>query len=324
MACFRPIKAFYGRMLPSGKREVVFSAGYAQSFIDLKLPCGVCVGCRLERARQWAMRCRDEAALYMVNCFITLTFDPLKVGYRDKPFCCFRCRREFSGLQLHKCEFQRFMKRLRKAVSVVCDNRMIRYFMCGEYGSKFGRPHYHALLFNWDFPDRKFFKETDAGEKIYTSKVLESLWPYGFSSVGDVTFGSAAYVARYHLKKVGSVVSDNHYVSKSGELLYPEYVDMSRGSKMRGTGGIGRGWYDKYKSDVYPRDVRVIKGVDTKPAIFYDRLYEIDNPDDFKRIKLERSCGASSQKLDNTEERLRVKEIVKLSQVRSLSNGLEE
>lgn len=306
MPCYRPVQAWYGNKMFNGKREVVFCRGQAQSFLDLKLPCGTCVGCRLERARQWAMRCRDEASLYKENAFITLSVNP-------------ECL-VVHGKSLDVRYFQKFMKRLRKYAGV---DRMIRYFHCGEYGSKYGRPHYHALLFNWDFVDRVYFKTTKSGEKIYTSKVLGSLWPFGYSSVGDVTFGSAAYVARYHLKKVGSVVSDNHYLDKStGEMLSPEYVTMSRGCKSRGTGGIARGWYDRFKSDVYPLDRRVILGVDTKPAKFYDLLYEGENPDGFKRVKLDRMLKVN--RLDNTEERLLVKEEVKLAQVSLLSTSLED
>lgn len=180
-----------------------------------------------------------------------------------------------------------------------------------------GRPHYHSLIFGYGFPDKVFFKQTKSGEKIYLSKQLDRLWGFGYSSVGDVTFGSAAYVARYHVKKVGSVVSDDHYVNRrTGELLSPEYITMSRRP------GIGAGWYDKYKSDVYPRDSRVIKGVDTKPCKFYDSRYEIENPEGYKEVKLRR-CR-SVDRADNTEERLVVKETVKLAQIASLSNNLED
>lgn len=102
MPCYKPVKAFYGNLLPSGKREIVFSSGQAQSCIDLKLPCGTCVGCRLERARQWAMRCMDEASLHRHNSFITLTFN-------DKNLPLNR--------SLDVSVFQKFMKRLRKEVA---------------------------------------------------------------------------------------------------------------------------------------------------------------------------------------------------------------
>lgn len=102
MPCYKPIKAWYGHRLPSGKREIVFSSGQAQSFIDLALPCGTCVGCRLERARQWAMRCVDEASLYRDNSFITLTFNEQHLP---------------NNRSLDVSIFQKFMKRLRKEVA---------------------------------------------------------------------------------------------------------------------------------------------------------------------------------------------------------------
>lgn len=301
MPCYKLVKAFYGERLSSGKRAIVFSSGQAQSCLNLQLPCGTCVGCRLERARQWAMRCMDEASLYKENSFITLTFSPDVL------------RKRGNGLDVR--DFQLFMKRLRK----FSGGKRVRYFHCGEYGSKFFRPHYHALLFNLGFPDRVYLKHSKAGFPVFRSPSLEVNWPFGFSSTTDVTFGSAAYVARYHVKKVGTIVSDNHFVNpRTGEMLPPEYVTMSR------AGGLGRGWYDKFKSDVYPRDSRVIKGVDTKPAKFYDGLYEADSPEEFASIKVDRMANASARSGDNTEERLVVREKVKLAQLASLSCSLED
>lgn len=168
---------------------------------------------------------------------------------------------------------------------------------------------------------------TKAKEKIYVSSQLDRLWGLGFASVGDVTFGSAAYVARYHLKKVGSVVSDAGYlVQSTGEVLAPEYVTMSRGSGKddpdpRFRRGLGAGWFQKFSSDVYPRDSRVIKGVDTKPCKFYDVLYESVDPSGFRDVKLDRMVKASALRDDNTVERLAVKERVKLAQISQLKTG---
>lgn len=312
MPCYKPVKAWYGDKLTSGKREIVFSRAQVQSFLSLALPCGSCIGCRLERARQWAMRCMDEASLYQDNSFITLTFKPEVLAQRG------------NGLQ--KADFQLFMKRLRKfSGRDRKEAEPIRYFHCGEYGSRYFRPHYHALLFNYGFPDRTYLKTTKAGFPVYRSAALEANWSFGFSSCTDVTFGSAAYVARYHVKKVGTIVRDNNFVNPlTGEMLPPEYTTMSRGSHVRGTGGIGKGWYEKFSSDVYPRDSRVIKGVDTKPCKFYDSLYEADSPEQFASLKLERMANASARQEDNTEVRLQVKEKVKLAQLASLSCSLED
>lgn len=168
-----------------------------------------------------------------------------------------------------------------------------------------------------------YLKHTAADQPIYKSASLEANWPFGYSSVGDVTFGSAAYVARYHLKKVGTVVSDDHFIHPlTGEMLAPEYVTMSRGSRARGTGGIAKGWFEKFKSDVFPSDARVIKGIDTKPCKFYDSLYEVSDPQGFKSMKLDRMVAASAASDDNTEPRLVVKEEVKKAQIRTLSCSL--
>nr|UQB76406.1 replication associated protein [Flumine microvirus 16] len=201
---------------------------------------------------------------------------------------------------------------------------MVRYFMCGEYGSDNGRPHYHALLFNLGFQDRVYLRTSPSGEKLYRSPTLEMLWPFGFSAIGDVTFGSAAYVARYAVKKQGGVVARDHYLDKrTGEMLAPEYVAMSRGSSVRGTGGLARGWFSKFKSDVFPHDIRVIKGVDTLPCKFYDKLYEVADPEGFRLVKLRRALRGSINRADNTEERLKVKELVKTRQVALLSTSKE-
>lgn len=99
--------------------------------------------------------------------------------------------------------------------------------------------------------------------------------------------------------------------------------------------GIASGWFDKFKSDVYPRDARVIKGVDTKPCKFYDSLYEKENEEDYKRIKASRYLRGSiirdreldtnvTGRLDFEASRLAVKEKVKLAQIASLSTSLED
>ena len=81
--------------------------------------------------------------------------------------------------------------------------------MCGEYGEDFSRPHYHALLFNCFCPDRKKHSTGDSGSVIYTSEALTKLCPFGLSSIGDVTFESAAYVARYVMKKITGDAASN-------------------------------------------------------------------------------------------------------------------
>ena len=210
MACFHPITAWranVGVNAGTGKVPIVFKKEYGLPETEMQVPCGQCIGCRLERSRQWAIRCVHEASLYPINCFITLTYSPeyedrLRISLPDIE------TGEVVGSQLSltsqcKRDYVLFMKRLRKKFG-----EGIRFFHCGEYGEENGRPHHHAIIFNHDFADKKVWK-TNNGVVLYRSKMLEELWPYGFATVGCVSFESAAYVARYITKKVNVEACSN-------------------------------------------------------------------------------------------------------------------
>lgn len=200
---------------------------------------------------------------------------------------------------------------------------MVRYFHCGEYGEETGRPHYHCLLFNFDFHDKVYFKSNSSGDRLYTSALLSKLWPFGHHFIGAVTFESAAYVARYVMKKVTGDLADEHYVDKETGFIRPaEYVTMSRGSKVRGTGGIGKSWLEKYVKDVYPHDEKVVRGKICKPPKFYDKQLELTDPSLFVKIKARRLALAAKCSDDNTPWRLEVKRQVKEDQLKRLKRGL--
>jgi len=302
MACYHPISAYRAKARgANGKFGIVFNA--SQGYVDqrLKVPCGQCVGCRLERSRQWAIRCVHEASLHEKNCFITLT-------YND----------EFLPKNRSLCidHFQKFMKRLRKKFGA-----NIRFYHCGEYGSKYGRPHYHALLFNLDFSDKKLWKIVNE-QKLYTSKILEELWPFGFSTVGTATFESAAYVARYIMKKVNGTAADSHYERvdpDTGEVyrLKSEYTTMSRRP------GIGKNWFEKFKKDVFPSDQVVLKGRAMRPPRYYDIQFEIDDEKAMSRIKTIRKKNSKKHIDNNTPERLNVRERVQLARLALLPRSVD-
>lgn len=146
--------------------------------------------------------------------------------------------------------------------------------------------------------------------KLYVSSQLTRLWPHGYSYIGDVTFDSAAYVARYTLKKVAGDrdPSDRLLMKGTGELLSPEYVTMSRRP------GVGTSWYKKFVGDVYPHGYRVVRGRDMRPPRFYDNLYAVDDPVGFEDLKFRRED--LFDKLDNTSYRLVVKEKVTMARVK--------
>jgi hypothetical protein len=188
-----------------------------------------------------------EAQMHEDNCFITLTFNTMELE-----------KRNHNSVDVK--DFQNFMKKLRNST-----NQKIRFFHCGEYGDKNRRPHYHAILFGYDFMDKVLFKNSN-GNKLYVSDKLQQLWPYGFSTIGSVTFDSAAYVARYALKKINGDKAEQHYLTEDGEILHPEYCTMSRRT------GIGYTWFQKYKSDVYPHDYCEFDGKKILPPRYYDEL----------------------------------------------------
>jgi len=299
MACYHPLTAWYSKHVnDSGKRSLVFDVKNAIDDESIEVSCGQCIGCRLERSRQWAIRCVHEASLHEDNCFITLTFNDDELKKRENMW------------SLDVRDYQLFMKRLRKRFG-----NNIRFFHCGEYGNaentpdgvSVGRPHYHACLFNFDFPDKKLWKMVN-GHRLYTSESLAELWPYGFVTIGDVTFESAAYVARYIMKKVNGDDAEQHYTvhnPNTGEIHYnlkPEYTTMSRRP------GIAAKWVEKYHSDVYPSDFITINGKKMKPPKFYDRIMEQTRPFEFDDIKDKRCENMEKNQSENTPARLQVKE----------------
>lgn len=289
MPCFHPLKAWRGRKRgPSGKTAIVFKQEDSCG-VEVTLPCGQCIGCRLERSRQWAVRCMHESQLHEDNCFITLTYSDSYIPA--------------SG-SLVKRDFQLFCKRLRKRVG------SFRFFHCGEYGESLQRPHYHACIFGLDFFDKKLYTERD-GIKLYESPLLNEVWGLGFATVGALTFESAAYVARYCVKKVTGEGADDHY----GDLE-PEYVTMSRRP------GIAAGWFQKFGNEVYPSDEVISRGHACKPPRFYDVRLEAESPDVFDAVKRKRLRRAVSRAADCTPERLRAREAVSRAKLGMLKRPL--
>jgi len=258
MACFHPLQAWRGKGLSkNGKRNIVFKRSEGLPTSEMRLPCGQCIGCRLERSRQWAIRCVHESELYDENCFITLTYSDEFLP-KDK-----------SLVLRH---FQLFMKRLRKKFS----DRRIRFFHCGEYGDENSRPHYHAVLFGFDFHDKEFYKHKDSGD-LWKSPTLESIWTYGMHTIGDVSFDTCAYVARYIMKKITGDGAETYYKG-----CKPEYITMSRRP------GIGSGWFDSFSKDCYPSDSVIVNGKEVQPPKFYDDMYDKINHDAMEQIKADR------------------------------------
>jgi hypothetical protein len=213
-----------------------------------------------------------EASLWDNNSFVTLT-------YNDE-----NLPRQGNSTTLIKKDFQDFMKRLREPNQELdwTPPTPIRYYHCGEYGDQFGRPHYHAILFNTTFPD---LKQIQGKKDLKTSRILDSIWGKGFTSVGAVTFESASYVAGYVQKKINGEQKQEHYQivdEETGEYFGQRQQEYSTMSRRPGIAGL---WFAKHKNDVYPSDNIHIRGKEMRPPKYYDRLYEIECPGDMERIK---------------------------------------
>jgi hypothetical protein len=192
------------------------------------------------RKDEWKTRLVLEGKMHECASFVTLTY-----GQEHLP----------ADYSLSKDHPQKWLKRLRFMLG---DTR-IRYFLCGEYGGEKLRPHYHAIIFGFDFPDRTPWRRTASGEISYRSALLEKTWTLGNSEVGTFTPASAGYVAGYSIKKVSGNPADEHYQRmnpETGEIhqVQPEFVLMSSRP------GIGFGWLDTYKSDVEESTFIIIEG----------------------------------------------------------------
>lgn len=336
MPCYSPLKGY-----KDGETGgLVFKSNGTQE--PMEVACGQCVGCRLDRSRMWATRIVHEASLYddtYGNSFVTLT-------YRDKELCTPHQlansrhipdswslsvpERDENGKQVKQSHFQAFMKRLRKKLA----GQRIKYFQCGEYGSicrhgidltlvscplcNLGRPHHHAILLGVQFGDLKAYA-VQRGTTRYTSETLERLWGHGFVDVGTVTKQSAGYVARYCLKKITGDQAAGHYqrITEQGEViaLEPEYASMSN--------GIGRAFFEKYRSDFFPSDEVPVPGHGVQRGMprYYDELNEQLDPEEHEEVKARREQYRRDHEEEYESHRLMAKYNVKKAQVANLKRG---
>lgn len=275
------------------------------NYREIQVPCGKCIGCRIARCKDWAARCWHESQQYSNNLFLTLSYAPeyLPVNADGRPV-------------VKVSDFQSFMKRFRQW-QVRHGYESCRFYHCGEFGKKRGRPHYHALMFNCYVPDLKFYKMSKSGEPLYYSKIIQDLWGKGIVVIGSVTFKSAGYVARYCMKK--------EYCGK--ENLGPglsEYATMSRRP------GIGFTWFNKYKNQLLSIGFLNVPGKDGKyikvpVPKYYLRILRnhLNFAEDYDRFIYRRMRRASANQSEYTPERLAVKESVLLDRLRKLQRNYD-
>lgn len=212
MRCTRPLRASFDRA-----GNVTYSSKNAlPGLVPFEIECRKCLACRLNGARDKAIRCWHETRMHPSSIFITLT-------YSDE---------HLESPRLIYSHWQTFIKDLRNHVDYkTLSTQKITCMVTGEYGDKNKRPHWHAIIFNYAPDDAKILRETDRGDIVYTSETLSNIWNKGLVEFGSVTLDSANYVARYAAKKLSHGKDQDH-----------NYHPLHRTSSRR---AIGRSWIEK-------------------------------------------------------------------------------
>lgn len=212
-------------------------------YTEIEIPCGNCLGCRLDHANEWALRIALECKSHKDNCFITLTYDNKHLPINK------------NHITLLKKDFQDFIKRLRTAIEPI----KISYFGCGEYGPQTNRSHGHFIIMGWKPNDIKQIQSSKTNNPMFTSPKLEKIWGKGFIAIEDVNYNVACYVARYCQKKAGLQPNKRKY---TGETELKTKIDPR--NKQEYTSIINKTEVSKY--DIYGREKEFIL-MSKKPAI---------------------------------------------------------
>lgn len=275
-----------------------------QNVAGLKfMPCKQCIGCRLENSRQWATRLMHEAKSHPKACFLTLTYDDNNLP---------------TDQSLNKTHLQTFIKDLRARMSYYGKEK-IKFFAVGEYGEKTQRPHYHLCLygpFDTHGPDDQRTEEEPArsGDPQFSHSDISATWTKGLHRYSELTFESAAYVARYCLKKVSGISSALHYGAR-----IREFQSQSN--------GLGKAHFTEWSSDIYPGDQVVLPGRGAFiPPPYYDRLLEKTDPALFARVKAKRKEAQEELTKENflfhVNERAREGEVRTIVTEQTLIRGI--
>ena len=290
----------------------------------IQIPCGKCIGCRLAYSREWANRCLLEAKQYQHNQFITLTYATENLSFSKEKQLDKETGEIFSMPTLVPEELTKFMKDLRRYYKYHYNHEGIRFYACGEYGGLNHRPHFHLIVFNLPIEDKEYLFTTNAKNQVYTSETVSRIWGKGLCSIGDVTWDSAAYVARYVMKKLKGPAKEAY--KKLG--IVPEFVRMSRRE------GIAKSYYEQNKEEIYKYDEIILRKKDktetVKPCSYYDKMFDIENHELMEKIKARRAeiakeaMKAQLEKTNlNKEEYLEVKERNKMAQIQTLRRVLD-
>jgi hypothetical protein len=308
-------------------KEVLKRPAFAGCRLIL-LSCNQCKGCKLSYASSWTTRLEYERQTFPEAMFVTLTYDDEHLPKDNS---------------LAAEDVKLFLRRLRyqckgvKAVEMPTGKieNPIRYYLVGEYGEQNGRPHYHAIIFNYWFEDAIWQKKNKQGDLFYTSNKLTKIWGKGLCNFSNVTAETCGYTARYIQKKVNGSNAKEHYTKTgqivdelTGEVLETWTVElMPEFSRMSMRPGIG---YFAYKDKSKTLDYAVIetkKGFKKVPTPrYFDKLLEKENPILLQTIKAQRLKNSEQnderQPEEKTLRRIQVKATVRDHRTKILTREL--
>lgn len=277
MACHYPKPAY---LSTEGKVTFVRHEKALGNSAFIHIRCGMCIGCKADHARDWSIRCYHESQMHQESCFVTLTYAPELLP---------------ANGSLDKRDLQLFWKSLREKV-----NTKIRYFACGEYGTKKGRPHYHAVIFGWRPGDKKLVGKSEKGNPQYESQILTKSWQYGFSPWTEFDPSCARYVAHYTADKLKSFAKETpdpetglkpyEVMDRDGQIwkLQPEFQTQSLKP------GVGYSWFEKNYREVFPLDSVVMDGKEYPPPRAYYKWLKTLDPDLYVKVNKRRKEKAQS------------------------------
>jgi hypothetical protein len=315
MPCTEPKNAWRYGMTESGKDNYVFKEpAEPGNFEKIQVPCGKCISCKLRKASDWATRLTHESLFYTHNYFITLTYAPEHLPDNES---------------LDKHHLRLFLRKLWKR------QKDFVYLAAGEYGhnprdGKIERPHYHICLLGYKLNDLVPFYINKLNQQVYRSKHVEELWKKGHVTIGLFNYKTAAYTARYTLKKHTETEKFEHVNvdPDTGEILEPEKYEriMRRMKKtpefLTMSKGIGKKYFKKYKGDLDKGYINVNYKKHPVPK-YYDKLMERHDKQKLEELKENRKLKAIENKADNTRVRLRQKDKVIKQAAKTLIRGLD-
>lgn len=214
--------------------------------VFVPLPCGKCIGCRRAVALSWVVRCTAELREHESSCWATLTYAPDCLPHNGR---------------LCKRDMQLFLKRLRHKYR-------FKYFIVGEYGERYGRPHYHAIFF---------------GIPESARSVIESVWDLGQVRVDAVNRKRIAYAVGYtHIKQQLAVGERCRWMSRNpaiGRSVRDAFAFQHRdyavldGVKVPVPRYFHMAWKAQAsEEDVYFRDAGILARSVANPVTDYARL----------------------------------------------------